>query len=422
MTRNFIKLAGASLIALLGSTSLSFSETTVAFWHSFNPEKPNGQALETIIDNFEAANPDIKIQSEFIGDYNDIVTKLQAAIPAHREPAAVIMEVTRYGLFADRGILTDLTDYVANDPLKDDLFDFAREVGVFNGKNYIVPFNSSTPVLYYNKDIFARAGFAEEPALKTYDDILKVSKQITEKLGSEGITGISAPGQFARWGLVMDNDSDLIDSKSGEILLDSPNTIEAYQWMASLTYEHHVASPDGVTDEKKGSRDAFLTGKTGIMMNSTGNYVRAKKSLGENLAVRPMPCNKVCSVPIGGAGIGILSTAEQDVKDAAYKFISFAASPESNAIWFAGTGYMPINKHTSEQAIAKEALAKQPGIEVAIEQLDFARGRPRPPVVTWMRSSEYGLWQAMALGQRDVKEVLSEFAEKTRAEAERLAK
>nr|WP_321483562.1 ABC transporter substrate-binding protein [uncultured Cohaesibacter sp.] len=422
MTRNFIQLAGASLIALVGSAHISMAATTVTFWHAFNPEKPNGQALEKIIDKFEAANPGIEIKPEFIGNYNDIVAKLQAAIPAHREPDAVIMEVTRYGLFADRGVLTDLTDYVNKDPLKDDLFGFAREVGVFEGKNYIVPFNSSTPVLYYNKGIFERAGITEEPALKTFDDLLKVSKQITDKLGDDGITGIVAPGQFARWGLVMDNDSDLIDSKTGEILLDSDNTIEAYQWMASLVHEYHVASPDGVTDEKKGGRDAFLSGKVGIMMNSTGNYVRAKKALGDDLVVRPMPCNKVCSVPIGGAGIGILSTAEQDVKDAAYKFISFAASPESNAIWFSGTGYMPINKYTAEQALAKEALAKKPGIDVAIKQLDFARGRPRPPVVTWMRASEYGLWEAMALGQRDARDVLSEFAIKTREEAARLAK
>ncbi|PLW75440.1 extracellular solute-binding protein [Cohaesibacter celericrescens] len=127
MTRKYIKMAGTSLIALLGSLQVSMADTTVSFWHSFNPEKANGKALNTIIANFEAANPGITIEGEFIGNYNDIVTKLQAAIPAHREPDAVIMEVTRYGLFADRGILTDLTPYLTNDPLKDNLFDFARE-------------------------------------------------------------------------------------------------------------------------------------------------------------------------------------------------------------------------------------------------------------------------------------------------------
>ncbi len=415
MTLRLPTTIAASLLALFATVGSAQAETTVKFWHSF---KADGEALEKIIANFEAANPDIDIQAELIGNYNDIVTKLQAAIPARRAPDAVIMEVTRYGLFADSGVLTDLTPYFEADPLKDDLYGYAREVGVYKGKNYIVPFNSSTPVLYYNKGILARAGITEEPSLKTFDDVLSVSKTITDKLGGEGITGIAAPGQFARWGLVMSNDSELIDSKSNDILLDSPNTIEAYRWMASLVHEQKVASADGVTDEDIG-RDAFLAGKVGIMINSTGNFSGARKAIGDNLVVRPMPCNKVCSVPIGGAGIGILSSSPKEVQDAAYKFVSFAASAESNAIWFAGTGYLPINRRATEQTIAAEALATQPGIDVAIKQLDFAHGRARPPVVTWMRSTEYDMWQAMALGQRGVEETMKDFAERTRQEATR---
>ncbi len=408
-----IAASAAALFSVVGS---AHAETTVKFWHSFN--KANGKALEQIIGNFEAANPDIHVEAEYVGNYNDIVTKLQAAIPARRAPDAVIMEVTRYGLFADRGVLIDLTPYFDADPLKDDLYDYAREVGVYKGKNYIVPFNSSTPVLYFNKDILARAGYTNEPSLKTFDDILAVSKTITEKLGSEGISGIAAPGQFARWGLVMSNDSELLDAKTDEVLLDKPNTIEAYQWMASLVHEQKVASPDGVTDEDVG-RDAFYAGKVGISLNSTGDYGGAKKALGDKLAVRAMPCNRTCSVPIGGAGIGILSTSSKDVQDAAYKFISYAASPEANAIWFAATGYLPINKKSAALPVAVDALATQPGIDVAIKQLDFAHGRARPPVVTWMRTTEYKMWEAMALGQRGVEETMKDFAAQTREEAKR---
>jgi len=408
------KFITASALALVASTAGAQAETTVKFWHSFN--KDNGEALNKIIANFEAANPDIKIEGEYIGNYNDIVAKLQAAIPARRAPDAVILEVTRYGLFADGGVLTDLTPYFNADPLKDELYDFAREVGVIGDKNYIVPFNSSTPVLYYNKDIFARAGLTD-PSLKTFDEILEASKTITDKLGSEGITGIAAPGQFARWGLVMANGSDLIDSMSGEILLDAPKTVAAYQWMASLL-DQKVASVDGVTEEDNG-RDAFLAGKVGIMMNSTGNYVGSKKALGDNLGVLPMPCNETCSVPIGGAGIGILASSPKEVQDAAYKFISYAASAESNAIWFAATGYLPINKHAADQQVARDALASQPGIDVAINSLPYAHGRARTPVVTWMRTTEYQMWQAMALGQRGVEETMKDFADKTRQEEAR---
>lgn len=418
MFTNCKSIALTSVLFFASAVVPSHADVTVKFWHSFN--KSSGEALNEIVARFEAANPGIDVEAEFIGNYNDIVAKLQAAIPANRAPDAVIMEVTRYGLFADRGVLADLTPYLEADPLKDDLFDYAREVGVYEGKNYIIPFNTSTPVLYYNKAIFERAGFTEEPPLKTYDDILAVARTITENLGGEGISGIAAPGQFARWGLIMDNGSDLIDSGSGNILIDAPNTVEAYKWMASLVHEHKVASPDGVTDEDTG-RDAFLAGRVGIMLNSTGNFGGAKKAIGNDLVVLPMPCNKVCRVPIGGAGIGILSSSPKDVQDAAYRFISFAASPEANALWFAATGYMPINRLTAKQPKAAEALAEEPGIAVAIGQLDFARGRPRPPVVTWMRSTEYDMWQAMALGQRDVEETLKDFAERTRQEADRLS-
>lgn len=416
MLQKLHKLAGVSLVALLATVASAQAVTTVQFWHSFN--KSNGETLEKIIANFEAENPDIDIQGEFIGNYNDIVAKLQAAIPANRAPDAVILEVTRYGLFANNNILTDMTPYFDADPLKADLYGYAREVGMIDGKSYIVPFNSSTPVLYFNKDIFTRAGLAEDTPLNTFDEILTAAKTISEKLGSEGISGIAAPGQFARWGLVMANDSELVEPTTGDILLDAPNTIEAYQWMASLVHEHKVASPDGVTDEDVG-RDAFLAGKVGIMMNSTGNYGGARKAIGDNLVVRPMPCNKICSVPIGGAGIGILSTASKEVQDAAYKFVSYAASPEANAIWFAATGYLPINKKSVELPVAKEALATQPGIDVAIKSLPNAHGRARTTVVSWMRTTEYKMWDAMALGQRGVVETMKDFAAQTREEDQR---
>ena len=416
MSRNTISTLAVSLLALVTSVGAVQAETSVTFWHSFNGA--SGEALEEIITNYQAQNPDVVIAAEYVGNYNDIVARLQAAIPANRGPDAVILEVTRYGLFADAGVLADLTPYFDADPLKDELYDYAREIGVIGDKSYIVPFNSSTPVLYYNKALFEQAGIAGEPALGTFDEILTAAQTVSETLGANGISGIAAPGQCARWGLVMANDSDLIDAMSGEILLDAPNTIEAYEWMASLVHEHQVASADGVTEEDNG-RDAFLAARVGMMFNSTGNYVGARAALGDDLGVLPMPCNKVCSVPIGGAGIGIMASAPQEVQDAAYDFVSYAASAEANAIWFAATGYLPINRNSAEQPVAAEALASQPGIDVAINSLPNAHGRARTPVVTWMRTTEYDMWQAMALGQREVEETLVQFATDTRAEEAR---
>ena len=200
MSRKLHVLIAASVLALAVSASAAQAQTTVTFWHSFNNK--SGEALEEIIGKYEAANPEVDVQAEYVGNYNDIVARLQAAIPANRAPDAVILEVTRYGLFADGGVLADLTPYFDADPLKDELYDYARQIGVIGDKNYIVPFNSSTPVLYYNKDIFARAGIEGEPDLSTFEQIADAAQTVSDALASEGITGIAAPGQFARWVLI----------------------------------------------------------------------------------------------------------------------------------------------------------------------------------------------------------------------------
>jgi sn-glycerol 3-phosphate transport system substrate-binding protein len=127
MTNHGQKLFSASAFAICAASAAT-AEVQVEFWHSFGGS--GGEALDAITADVERANPDIDIVTEHVGNYSDIVTKLQAAIPASRGPDAVILEVTRYGLFADSGVLLDLTSFLDADPLKADLLDYAREVGV----------------------------------------------------------------------------------------------------------------------------------------------------------------------------------------------------------------------------------------------------------------------------------------------------
>ena len=306
----------------------AWAETDITFWHSFGGG--NGKALEQIISDFEKKRPDIKVTAQEIGDYNDIVTKLQAAIPAKRYPDVVLLEITRYGLFAEKGILENLTPYLDKDPLKEQLYDFALDVGKYKGSNYVIPFNSSTPVTYYNKALLRAAGLPDTVPLKNFSDLLGAATTVQAKLGSQGKFGISPMGQFARWGIVMSNDSDLIDPVSNDVIVDLPKTIAAYEWMADLVRKYKVASVDGITDENA-AKAQFTAGSVAINLDSTGVFGGFKKALGDDLGVAPFPCEAVCRVPIGGAGIGIVSMIDDEKKKAAYDFISYMASPEANA-------------------------------------------------------------------------------------------
>lgn len=411
MNRSLIAAATAAAISVF--PSLSAANTTITFWQSFGGE--NGKALDELVAEFERKNPGIDIEPSFTGNYDDIVAKLQAAIPAKRYPDAVIMEVTRYGVFADRGILQDLTPWIENDPIRNDLYPFAIEVGQYKGSNYIIPFNSSTPVLYYNKELLQKAG-VDPVTLNTWSGVRAAAVTIHEKFRPEGVFGIEPMGQFGRWAVMMLNGSDLIDSKTGDIIIDSPKTIDAYDWMAGFVRDLKETSLTPVTDERAGKAQ-FTSGREGIVFDSTGSPGGSRKALGENLGVAPLPLpchSEDCAVPIGGAGIGILAAISAQKKDAIWKFISFMTGPEANAQWFAATGYLPINKKTLDVDEAKKVLEEDPRSKVAFEQLGIARGRPRPAVVTWMRTEEYKVWEQIALAQTDNRSALEYFARRIR--------
>src|SRR3546814_11690328 len=111
MSRKIQNAIVASAIALVASVGAAEAATTVKFWHSFN--ESNGETLDKIVAGFEAANPDIDIEAAYVCNYNNIVAKLQAAIPARSAPETVILQVYLYGRFARKTLLPDMHHHFA---------------------------------------------------------------------------------------------------------------------------------------------------------------------------------------------------------------------------------------------------------------------------------------------------------------------
>ncbi|MEO1019708.1 MAG: extracellular solute-binding protein, partial [Pseudomonadota bacterium] len=147
---------GMGLVSALALSVASLSaeaQTDVTFWHSFGSGK-GAEAIDLLVERFNGSQEDVIVTAEFVGDYDEMVTKLQAAIPAGNQPDIVQLEATRYGLFADRGTLEPLEPYfeATGQAFVDDIRPFALEASLYQGNSYVIPFNVSTPLLYYNKD------------------------------------------------------------------------------------------------------------------------------------------------------------------------------------------------------------------------------------------------------------------------------
>ncbi|MGF1475973.1 MAG: ABC transporter substrate-binding protein [Geminicoccaceae bacterium] len=407
--RRTTQIVGLALAAQLLAPP-SFAATEITFWHSGSG--PHEEAINALIDRFNGSQNQITVSGEYVGDYDEMMTKLQAAIPAGNQPDVVQLEATRFGLFAARDQLQPLEPYFeqAGPEFTDQIRPFAREAALYQGQSYVIPFNVSTPVMYYNKDHFEAAGLDPEAPPATWDELLEAAKALTVRQGDEVTQwGVNAPPQWVRWAFTHQNEGGWVDAETNEVQMGMPESAEAYQFAADLVNVHQVASTDAALDEDTG-KQYFLNGNASILFGSTGSLGRYREDAGFDLGVAKLPCHKVCAAPIGGATLGIMSASPEDEKAAAWQFLEFINQPEQNATVFATTGYLPVLKGTTELPQAAELLKNVPAYSVAIDQLDVAFGRARPPAMPAIRRLEPAVWESIVLEQETAEEALGEFA------------
>jgi len=402
-------LAGALALAL--SALPARAQTEVDFWHAFSGN--NGEAVADLAAAFNSSQDAVEIVPVYTGNYTEGTQKLIAAIAGNTAPGLVMLEITRYGLFAERGALAPLQPYIdaAGEDWLNRIRPFALEASKYLGESYVIPFNVSTPVMYYNKDAFRAAGLDPDTPPRTWDDLLQAAKALTIREGDDVTQwGLVTPPQWVRWAMTNQAGGGWVDPADNSVQIDQPGSIRAYQTAADWVNVHEVAPLDGALDEDVADR-YFLTGRAAIEFNSTGGLTRKLEQAPFDLGVAPLPCNEVCAAPIGGATLGIVASAPEEVRDAAWQFIEYVTTPENNALIFTRTGYLPIIEGAIDTPLAQETIAQHPEYLIANNQLEVAFARARPPAMPAIRTEEPAVWQSIVLGQKTAEEALTEFAQ-----------
>ena len=395
---------------LLAALLLTFAQaqTTLTFWHSFG----DNAAMQTLLQEFNATHADIQIEGVDVGNYNEMITRLQAAVVSGRVPDVVQLEITRYGIFADRGVLLPLDDLIATTDFDvDDLIPGIWEAAQYEGAPYVIPFNNSVPVMYYNKDLFRAAGLEPENPPATWDELVDAANALTVREGDQTTQyGLSAPPQWVRHAFVRQNGGDWMNEAATELTLTSPEAVGAYTFLHDLIYEEEVAYAEAGIDANEDLSDQdFVSGRTAIIFTSTGNLGSFQEDTDFELGVAPLPCNEVCAAPIGGATLGIIASIPGERQEAAWEFISWMTNTENNAYWHTQTGYMPIRKSTLENQTSQEFYAQNPAFKVAIDQFQASSfPRPRPPAMPAIRELELTAWEEIATNTKTVEGALQD--------------
>jgi sn-glycerol 3-phosphate transport system substrate-binding protein len=386
MTR-FIRIAAfAAALLAIGPAGVSAARAATDI-DLFFPVPVQGKLaveMQRLIGEFNAAQSEVKVTPVYTGSYDDTSLKTHAAIAAGHPPAAVIMSANFVREYVITGETMALDGLIAADGLTPAAFmgkfwPALRPNAMDGGHVYGVPFHNSTALLYYNTDAFREAGLDAEHPPQTWQEWLDALRKLTRPAGPQQRWGIMIPGTYDYLGwltstLAMSNGGLFYNTGwGGEVYYNAPSTIGAVELLDNFAHRDKVM-PEGVLDANA-ITTAFFTGKTAMMILSTGSLSFVRENMKLPYKVAFIPRNLANAAPIGGASLIIPKGNSPERVAAAWKLIAWLTSPAVAGGWSRFTGYFAPNMAAYDLPEMKAYLAANPDAKVALDQLNLA-GRP----------------------------------------------
>jgi sn-glycerol 3-phosphate transport system substrate-binding protein len=340
--------------------------------------------MQRLVEVFNKDHADIHVTPVYSGSYDDTNLKTHAAIQAGKPPAAVIMSANFVREYVINDEIVDLDALIRKDGQTPDAF-----IGQFwpalklnateQGHVYGVPFQNSTPLLYYSVDAFKDAGLDPDHPPVTWQEWIDDAKKLVKRdAGATQRWGLMMPGtyDYCGWitsGLAMSNGGDFYNTGyGGEVYYNDPTTIGAVSFLDNMVHKAK-AMPEGVTDANAVTT-AFFQGRTGMMILSTGSLSFVRENMKTPYRTAFLPRAVVNAAPIGGASLILPKGNSPEREAAAWTLIKWLTSPEIAGGWSRFTGYFSPRIAAYDLPEMKSFISDHPDAKVALDQLAYARG------------------------------------------------
>lgn len=371
-----------SAAAALHGTARAAGVTEIEMFFPVPVQGMLANKMRELIERFNKQHAGIKVTPAYTGSYDDTNLKTRAAIKAGRPPGAVIMSanfVREYVINNDADSFDPLIrkDGATPEAYMERFWPALRPNAVIGGRVFGIPFQNSTPLLYYNVAAFKEAGLDPEKPPATWAEWLAAAKALTKRSGGQTQRwGLMFPGtyDYCGWitsGLVMSNGGQYFNHDyGGEVFYDAPTSLGALMLIDKLV-NGQKAMPPGVTDAKTCS-SAFFAGRTAMIVLSTGALSFVRRTMKTPYNVAFMPKNVRNAAPIGGASLILPKGNSPERQAAAWTLVNWLTSPEIAGEWSRFTGYFAPRKAAYALPEMKAYLAKYPDAAVALKQLKYA--------------------------------------------------
>ena len=238
--------------------------------------------------------------------------------------------------------------------------------------------------------MFVEAGLDPEKPPQTWDDVVEYATKLVRREN----------GEVTRWGLqipidqwlilafVMQNGGTIANESGTEIYLNTPEAIEAVQFLVDLVQKHNVMPARRLFGDAAAD---FVAGETAMMYNSTGNLTFVRNAATFDWGVAYLPYKEKQVVPTGGGNFVIFKGVPEERQKAAWEYIKWMTSAENAAYWSIQSGYVAVRKDAFDLPIMQEYTKEVPEALVARDQLLLAGVAEQPATYQGRRISQSSL-------------------------------
>jgi len=371
----------ASTLVLGTLTAPAFAQTEITWWHAMGGQL--GETVNEISKRFNDAQSDYVLTPVYKGGYEDTLTATIAAFRAGEQPNIVqVFDAGAATIIGAPGAVIPAEDLIQQAGIEFDANDYIDGVRYFyadaQGTMVGMPFNSSTPILYYNTAALEEAG-VEPP--KTWEEFETVAPKLVEAgyipMAQSHTPWIFTENFFSRHNLPFATNANGFEGSDGTEILVNSDEIKMHftklkEWLDEGYYAYYGA---GWNDNQA----AFENGDVAMWLGSSGSFGGLKNSADFDFSATYLPYwEAITTEPtatfIGGAALFAMSGQPDEENKGAAEFFKFLSSPEIQYFWHQQTGYVPITKAAYEMAQEDGYYAETPQAEVGIQQLSLPQG------------------------------------------------
>ncbi|GAX39944.1 extracellular solute-binding protein [Tolypothrix sp. NIES-4075] len=353
----------------------------VTLWQGVNPP-PNRDVLQKLVDKFNQTHADIQVDSLYVGQPDQQMPKILAAVVGNAAPDLLWYSPTIAGQLVELDALLPLDEMLETSAVKKEIDPALFESMELNSKIWSVPFATNNIGVFYRPSLFKAAGITELP--RTWEELRQVSQKLTVDKNGDGRIdqhGIFLPlgkGEFTVFiwlPFMWSGGGELVggDSQNAAAidLTENFGAIAGLQfWRDLITDGSAILS----SPERGYETDALLAGK--VAMQFTGCWTLGQfQAANIDFGVFPIPVGQRPATGIGGESLFVFKTTPEQEK-AAFKFIEYVLSEEFQTEWAIGTGYLPVNLKSRQSAKYQEFVKEQPVVKVFLDQAKYGRSRP----------------------------------------------